>query len=558
MRCCASKRSTSTRSEAGAPETPRASPDEGVAAAIPAVKETSHQSIRIVDSDDEPAGWASTDPCTSDDGAARTSTSAFAEGCVAVDAREVARSIAAELLTKRAHDRRDVFSVRRSGTDASSALVSYDDFDFDPEVGMHRAESGGDTVTEPDETTSLLESVSWVPTHRAGSTREFGVNTDDADADDVSVFDDDARKRRRAVTPWTAVLLTACAVVGCALYALDPMNVAGALAGHSWRMTKNADPDLKSVESAKPAKAAGDGGRDSRDTRGRRGGEEDGGEEDGVVDDVPGRDRFVKALAKALEHPGGRERSEVWPSSTKRQRASRRGGDDRPARDSNRGFEDSIIRRHAHEGAETTKGRASRHAPSRTSKRRPETREEDAEKTSGSDASVALLGRASAASGAVSHRARAVTHRARATSHRGANEARVVGACAANVPDRDANRGRFQFEDVSCGARETRRMGSDTSREGCARVGTSHSHVGTSKDRRNEGTSSREGASSAGCRFCVLHGSAREDDEDGYDGYDGDDYLPMLDPLAWSVRYEACPRDVCVTRGLRAALCDPD
>ena len=66
----------------------------------------------------------------------------------------------------------------------------------------------------------------------------------------------------------------------------------------------------------------------------------------------------------------------------------------------------------------------------------------------------------------------------------------------------------------------------------------------------------RAGASQSGCRFCVLHGSAREDDEDGYDG--DDDYLPMLDPLVWSVRYEACPRDVCVTRGLRAALCDPD
>lgn len=561
MRCCASKRSTSTRSEAGAPETPRASPDEGVAAAIPAVKDTSHQSIRIVDSDDEPAGWPSTDPCTSDDGAARTSTSAFAEGCVAVDAREVARSIAAELLTKRAHDRRDVFSVRRSGTDASSALVSYDDFDFDPEVGMHRAESGGDTVTEPDETTSLLESVSWVPTHRAGSTREFGVNTDD-------VIDDDARKRRRAVTPWTAVLLTACAVVGCAFYALDPMNVAGALAEvNGWRATTttDADPNLESVESAKAAKAAGDGGRDSRDTRGRRGSEEDGG-----VDDAPGRDRFVKALAKALEHPGGRERSEVWPSSTKRHRASRRGGDDHPARDSNRGPDDSRFRRHAHEGAATTKERASRHAPSRTSRRspskrrpeigtearRPETRAEDAEKTSGSDASVALMGRASVSSRATSHRAPATSHRALATSHRGANEARVVGACAANVPDRDARRGRFQFEDASC-ARGTRRTSSDTSREGCARVGASYSHVGTSKDRRNEGTSSSH-ASSPGCRFCVLHGSAREDDEDGYDGYDGDDYLPMLDPLAWSVRYEACPRDVCVTRGLRAALCDPD
>ena len=135
---------------------------------------SSHQSIRVVDSDDEPAGWPGTDPCTSDDGAARTSTSAFAEGCVAVDAREVARSIAAELLTKRAHDRRDVFSVRRSGTDASSAHVSSDDFEFDPEVGTG-AESGGDTVTEPDETTSLLESVSC-RTRRTG-TREFGVNT---------------------------------------------------------------------------------------------------------------------------------------------------------------------------------------------------------------------------------------------------------------------------------------------------------------------------------------------------------------------------------------------
>ena len=140
MRCCASKRSTSTRSEAGAPETPRASPDEGVAAATSAVKAShqSHQkSIRVVASDDEPAGWPATDPCASDDGAgARTSTSAFAEGCVAVDAREVARSIAAELLTKRAHDRRDVFSVRRSGTDASSAHVSSDDFEFDPPKGF--------------------------------------------------------------------------------------------------------------------------------------------------------------------------------------------------------------------------------------------------------------------------------------------------------------------------------------------------------------------------------------------------------------------------------------
>ena len=252
MRCCASKRSTSTRSEAGAPETPRASPDEGVAAATSAVKAShqSHQkSIRVVDSDDEPAGWPATDPCASDDGAgARTSTSAFAEGCVAVDAREVARSIAAELLTHRAHDRRDVFSVRRSGTVASSdQIVSSDDFEFDPEVGAGEA-SGGDTVTEPDETTSLLESASR-RARRAG-TREFGVNTDD----DASR--DEERRRRRAVTPATAVLLTACAVAGCALYALDPMNVAGALAGHSWRRAADADLDLAVGAPEPTAKAA--------------------------------------------------------------------------------------------------------------------------------------------------------------------------------------------------------------------------------------------------------------------------------------------------------------
>ena len=39
---------------------------------------------------------------------------------------------------------------------------------------------------------------------------------------------------------------------------------------------------------------------------------------------------------------------------------------------------------------------------------------------------------------------------------------------------------------------------------------------------------------------------------------DDDDYSPLLDPLAWSVNYEACPRDVCVTHDLRATLCDPD
>ena len=91
MRCCASKRSTSTRSEAGGDATPKASIESGVAARAGA------HSISIVDSiEDEsraPRGWpGGTDPCSSDDGGARTSTSAFAEGCVAVDADAVARS----------------------------------------------------------------------------------------------------------------------------------------------------------------------------------------------------------------------------------------------------------------------------------------------------------------------------------------------------------------------------------------------------------------------------------------------------------------------------------
>ena len=499
MRCCASKRSTSTRSEAGAPETPRASPDEGVAAATSAVKAShqSHQkSIRVVDSDDEPAGWPATDPCASDDGAgARTSTSAFAEGCVAVDAREVARSIAAELLTHRAHDRRDVFSVRRSGTVASSdQIVSSDDFEFDPEVGAGEA-SGGDTVTEPDETTSLLESASC-RARRAG-TREFGVNTDD----DASR--DEERRRRRAVTPATAVLLTACAVAGCALYALDPMNVAGALAGHSWRRAADADLDL-AVESAEPTakaartKTAGDERAASHRAASHRAASHRR-EEDGGARHVVPRDLFAKALAKALD-----------------ERRLRGDASD----DDERGTSHRAVSHRA-----TTKERASRSAPgaaSRRSKTRPETREAS-KKTSGSDASASRLGR---------------VHRL--TGDR--SPARIVGACAANVPARDARRGRFQFEDASCGGTRHHRG----RREGCASVGSvPPRRAGSSLD-----------ASQSGCRFCVLHGSAREDDEDGYDG--DDDYLPMLDPLAWSVRYEACPRDVCVTRGLRAALCDPD
>ena len=244
MRCCASKRSTSTRSEAGGDATPKAGIESGVAARAGA------HSISIVDySEDEsraPRGWpGGTDPCSSDDGGARTSTSAFAEGCVAVDADAVARSIATELLMTRTSDRRDVFSVRRSGT--VSAMDT--DVEIDLEAGNGGAVSCGDTVTEPDETTRLLAGAaaaaySSLPSssdedakssrHRRDrdersdlsrattSTRDYGVNTDLSD--DASRGGVHARRRRgrAAVTPVTAVLLTACAVAGCALYSLDP------------------------------------------------------------------------------------------------------------------------------------------------------------------------------------------------------------------------------------------------------------------------------------------------------------------------------------------------
>ena len=70
---------------------------------------------------------------------------------------------------------------------------------------------------------------------------------------------------------------------------------------------------------------------------------------------------------------------------------------------------------------------------------------------------------------------------------------------------------------------------------------------------RTHGGSHGSSHAELGCRFCVLHGSQREEEDD-----DDDDYSPLLDPLAWSVNYEACPRDVCVTHDLRATLCDPD
>ena len=201
------------------------------------------------------------------------------------------------------------------------------------------------------------------------------------------------------MTPATAVLLTACAVAGCTLYALDPMNVAGALAGHSWRArAADADPDL-AVESAEPtAKAMRTKTAVSHRTVSHRR------EENGGVRHVVPRDLFAKALAKALDE---RRLSGDAPDDDERATSHRAGASHRA----------------------TTKERASRSAhgvASRASKRRPDTtREKDAEKTSGSDASVSRLG----------HVHRATSHRA--TSHRATSHHRAaarVGACAANVP----------------------------------------------------------------------------------------------------------------------------
>ena len=532
MRCCASKRSTSTRSEAGGDATPKAGIESGVAARAGA-----HSiSIRVVDSEDEsraPRGWpGGTDPCSSDDGGARTSTSAFAEGCVAVDADAVARSIATELLMTRTSDRRDVFSVRRSGT--VSAMDT--DVEIDLEAGNGGAVSCGDTVTEPDENTRLLAGAaaaaySSLPSssdedakssrHRRDrdersdlsrattSTRDYGVNTDLSDDASHGVH---ARRRRgrAAVTPVTAVLLTACAVAGCALYSLDPSlsSAASAYRIFTGRMNAahgdDAGVEIVSAESAAEvlvptaattmkAKAAPKKAKMKMKNA------------DHSVDAPSARERFAAAFSAALDSDAASasSRTHRTHSSSHHHDGEGKSGHERePAKksgeaSSSSGHHAHVITRH-HTHAEPAPS-GSKHVE------------------------LAGLGRS-----------------------RGGKFERVAGACAANVPNGDVRRGRFQFEDASCAEGAE---GADTAVRGggCARLHRHHS--------RTHGSGSHVGSSHAelGCRFCVLHGSQREEDEDG-----DDDYSPLLDPLAWSVDYVACPRDVCVTHDLRATLCDPD
>ena len=537
MRCCASKRSTSTRSEAGGDATPKASIESGVAARAGA------HSISIVDSiEDEsraPRGWpGGTDPCSSDDGGARTSTSAFAEGCVAVDADAVARSIATELLMTRTSDRRDVFSVRRSGT--VSAMDT--DVEIDLEAGNGGAVSCGDTVTEPDENTRLLAGAaaaaySSLPSSsdedvkssrsRRGrdersdlsrattSTRDYGVNTDLSDDESRGVH---ARRRRgrAAVTPVTAVLLTACAVAGCALYSLDPSlsSAASAYRIFTGRMnaahgdgSDDAGVEIVSAESAAEvlvptaattmkAKAAPKKAKMKMKNA------------DHSVDAPSARERFAAAFSAALDSDAASSASRTHRTHSSSHHHDEKG----------KSVHDKSVR-----------------------EREPAKKSGEASSSSGHHAPSGHHAHAEPAPSGSKHAQLAGLGRSR----RGTFE-RVAGACASNVPNGDVRRGRFQFEDASCA--EDAFSGADTAVRGggCARLHRHHS--------RTHGSGSHVGSSHAelGCRFCVLHGSQREEDDDD------DDYSPLLDPLAWSVDYAACPRDVCVTHDLRATLCDPD
>ena len=544
MRCCASKRSTSTRSEAGGDATPKASIESGVAARAGA------HSISIVDSiEDEsraPRGWpGGTDPCSSDDGGARTSTSAFAEGCVAVDADAVARSIATELLMTRTSDRRDVFSVRRSGT--VSAMDT--DVEIDLEAGNGGAVSCGDTVTEPDENTRLLAGAaaaaySSLPSSsdedvkssrsRRGrdersdlsrattSTRDYGVNTDlyDDKSRDVHAR---MRRGRAAVTPVAAVLLTACAVAGCALYSLDPSlsSAASAYRIFTGRMnaahgdgSDDAGVEIVSAESAAEvlvptaattmkAKAAPKKAKMKMKNA------------DHSVDAPSARERFAAAFSAALDSDAASS-----ASRTHRTHSSSHHHD---------GEGKSVHDKSVHEREPAKKsGKASsssgHHAPSGHHAHvitRHHTHAEPA--PSGSKhVELAGLGRS-----------------------RGGKFERVAGACAANVPNGDVRRGRFQFEDASCAEGAE---GADTAvRGGGVRAFASSPLAYT----RGVARGPRTRNSDAGSACCTGRNGRRRRTTMTIT-------RPLLDPLAWSVDYEACPRDVCVTHDLRATLCDPD
>ena len=499
MRCCASKRSTSTRSEAGGDATPKAGIESGVAARAGA-----HSiSIRVVDSEDEsraPRGWpGGTDPCSSDDGGARTSTSAFAEGCVAVDADAVARSIATELLMTRTSDRRDVFSVRRSGT--VSAMDT--DVEIDLEAGNGGAVSCGDTVTEPDETTRLLAGAaaaaySSLPSssdedakssrHRRDrdersdlsrattSTRDYGVNTDLSD--DASRGGVHARRRRgrAAVTPVTAVLLTACAVAGCALYSLDPSlsSAASAYRIFTGRMNAahgdDAGVEIVSAESAAEvlvptaattmkAKAAPKEAKMKMKRADRH-----------SVDAPSARERFAAAFSAALD-------SDAASASSRTHRTH------------------SSSHHHDGEGKSVPT-----RAFARESRRRRAVRRLVVER-----ASRARHRTASRTRGAGPERLEARTAGGFGSLKRGerSNESRGLAPRTCQTAT---------FEEAGSSLRMPRAPrgaeGADTAVRGggCARLHRHHS--------RTHGSGSHVGSSHAdlGCRFCVLHGSQREEE----------------------------------------------
>ena len=403
--------------------------------------------------------------------------------------------------------------------------------------------SCGDTVTEPDETTRLLAGAaaaaySSLPSSsdedakssrsRRGrdersdlsrattSTRDYGVNTDLSDDGARGGVHARRRRGRAAVTPVTAVLLTACAVAGCALYSLDPSLSSAASAYRIFTGRMNA--------------AHGDGSDDA--------GVEIVSAESAAEVLVPTAATTMKAKAapkKAKMKMKNADHSVDAPSARERFAAAFSAALDSDAASSASRTHRTHSSSHHHDGEGKSVHDKSVH------EREPAKKSGEASSSSGHHAPSGHHAHAEPAPSGSKHAQLAGLGRSG-----GVQFERVAGACAANVPNGDVRRGRFQFEDASCA--EGAFSGADTavhSRGGCARLHRHHS--------RTHGGSHGSSHAELGCRFCVLHGSQREEEED-----DDDDYSPLLDPLAWSVDYEACPRDVCVTHDLRATLCDPD
>ena len=250
------------------------------------------------------------------------------------------------------------------------------------------------------------------------STRDYGVNTDLSD--DASRGGVHARRRRgrAAVTPVTAVLLTACAVAGCALYSLDPSlsSAASAYRIFTGRMNAahgdDAGVEIVSAESAAEvlvptaattmkAKAAPKEAKMKMKHADRH-----------SVDAPSARERFAAAFSAALD-------SDAASSASRTHRTHSSS--------------------HHHDG----EGKSVHDKSVR--EREPAKKSGEASSSSGHHAPSGHHAHAEPAPSGSKHAQLAGLGRSR----RGTFE-RVAGACAANVPNGDVRRGRFQFEDASC------------------------------------------------------------------------------------------------------------